>query len=106
MQGILPPEIQWRPDKGNLSPNFHRSLRAEQAVAPDPGPDSPLAPYVDLQVLRQMRQRYCAESSTLARSADGHALFRAMVLERWLSANNGQSSAGTAASSSATPAAA
>jgi asparagine synthase (glutamine-hydrolysing) len=26
MEGILPPEIQWRANKGNLSPNFHRKL--------------------------------------------------------------------------------
>lgn len=106
MEGILPPEIQWRPDKGNLSPNFHRSLRAAQAVAPTPGPDSPLTPYVDLRVLRQMRHRYCAETSTPGRSADGHALFRAMVLERWLSANDGQRCAARLRSSSLAPAAA
>ena len=106
MEGILPPEVQWRPDKGNLSPNFHRSFRAAQAVAPDPGPDSPLAPYVDIQALRHMRQRYCSESSTLARSADGHALFRAMVLEQWLSAKQRQSSAASVRSSSPAPAAA
>jgi asparagine synthase (glutamine-hydrolysing) len=106
MEGILPPDDQWRPDKGNLSPNFHRSFRAAQAVAPDPGPDSPLAPYVDIQALRHMRQRYCSESSTLARSADGHALFRAMVLEQWLSAKQRQSSAASVRSSSPAPAAA
>jgi asparagine synthase (glutamine-hydrolysing) len=26
MEGVLPPEIQWRSSKGNLSPNFHRRL--------------------------------------------------------------------------------
>ncbi|MDP9171908.1 MAG: lasso peptide isopeptide bond-forming cyclase [Acidobacteriota bacterium] len=26
MEGVLPPEIQWRGSKGNLSPNFHRRL--------------------------------------------------------------------------------
>lgn len=26
MEGILPPGIQWRTSKGNLSPNFHRNL--------------------------------------------------------------------------------
>jgi len=26
MEGVLPPEIQWRGSKGNLSPNFHRQL--------------------------------------------------------------------------------
>src|SRR5947208_15941848 len=26
MEGVLPPEIQWRGSKGNLSPNFQRRL--------------------------------------------------------------------------------
>ena len=85
MEGILPPEVRWRSDKGNLSPNFHRTLRASSATAADSAPDSPIAEYVDLKALARMRQRYCAETSTLGRSADGHLLFRVMVLEKWLS---------------------
>jgi asparagine synthase (glutamine-hydrolysing) len=85
MEGTLPPEIQWRSDKGNLSPNFHRALRAAPVTRTDVADDSPLAAYVDMNGLRQMRARYCAEPTTLGRSAEGHALFRVLVLERWLS---------------------
>lgn len=84
MKGILPEEIRSRIDKGNLSPNFHRSLRASQASAPPTAAGSPLGTYVDLEALGNMRRDYCAEKSTLGRSADGHTLFRVLVLERWL----------------------
>ena len=90
MEGILPPEIQWRSDKGNLSPNFHRTLREAQATMGDVAADSSLAAYVDVRAVSEMRRRYCAESTTLAGSEDGHALFRLMVLERWLSRYSGQ----------------
>ncbi len=41
MEGVLPPEIQWRGSKGNLSPNFHRQLLSRdeanlEHVAADP----------------------------------------------------------------------
>lgn len=99
MEGILPPEIQWRTGKGNLSPNFHRTLRAAQvAMGPLPA-DSPLAAYLDVHAVEEMRRRYCAESSTLARSEDGHVLFRVMVLERWLSGTGGQTAGVTTRSS-------
>ena len=87
MDGVLPADIRWRSDKGNLSPNFHRALRISQAVLPDPSVDSPLAAYINLDALRSVRARYCAAPTTLARSAEGHALYRVMVLERWLTLN-------------------
>ncbi|HWE42952.1 MAG TPA: lasso peptide isopeptide bond-forming cyclase [Gemmatimonadaceae bacterium] len=84
MDGILPAEVQWRSDKGNLSPSFHRSLRASPAMTAERRSDSPLAEFVNIGALEEMRKRYCAEQSTLGRSADGHVLFRMLVLERWL----------------------
>jgi asparagine synthase (glutamine-hydrolysing) len=106
MEGILPPEIQWRSDKGNLSPNFHRTLRAAQAAIGQLSADSPLGAYVDTRAVEEMRRHYCAERSTLGRSEDGHALFRLMVLERWLSGGGGQTAAVTARSSTTASAAA
>lgn len=85
MEGILPAEIQWRSDKGNLSPNFHRALRASTATRVDVSANSPLAAFVDLTALRAMRRQYCEETSTLGRSVEGHTLFRIDVLECWLS---------------------
>ena len=84
MEGILPPEIQWRSDKGNLSPNFHRALRASPATVANVGSESPLAPYVNLQALRDMQKRYGGATATLGQSEEGHTLFRLMVLQRWL----------------------
>jgi asparagine synthase (glutamine-hydrolysing) len=84
MEGILPAEVQWRSDKGNLSPNFHRALRASQADAVDARAVPALEPYVDPQALNDMRRRYCDETFTLGRSGDGHTLFRTLVLETWL----------------------
>lgn len=90
MEGILPEEIRWRIDKGNLSPNFHRLLRAAQTVAPPMTAQSPLAAYVDPEAVGKMRRGYCAEKTTLGRSTDGHTLFRLSVLERWLESKDAQ----------------
>jgi asparagine synthase (glutamine-hydrolysing) len=84
MEGILPAEIQWRSDKGNLSPNFHRNVRAAVAAAAGRAPAATLDGYVDPRSLEMKRQRYCAAAAPMARSEDGHALYRSMVLERWL----------------------
>ena len=32
MAGVLPPDVQWRPDKADLSPNFDRGLRADDGA--------------------------------------------------------------------------
>jgi asparagine synthase (glutamine-hydrolysing) len=85
MEGILPAEIQWRSDKGNLSPNFHRALRASESMRADVSADSPLAGFINLEALQAIRRQYRDETSTLGRSAEGHTIFRIDVLERWLS---------------------
>ena len=51
---------------------------------PELAANSPVAEYVDRVALQAMRKRYCAESTTLGRSDDGHTLFRVMVLQKWL----------------------
>lgn len=87
MAGILPPDVRWRSDKGNLSPNFHRSLRSTHLSSLDTGSQSVLSPYVDPTALAALRRRYCAATTTLGRSADGHTLYRVLVLQRWLARN-------------------
>lgn len=84
MEGILPNEVRLRSDKGNLSPNFHRALRASESTTPELAANSLVADYVDLAALQKMRRQYCAETTTLGRSDDGHTLFRVMVLQKWL----------------------
>ena len=84
MAGILPPDVQWRPDKGNLSPNFHRALRSSAAIRFDRDSLAVLEPYVNVDGLRELSDAYIRAERTLARADDGHALFRAVVLSRWL----------------------
>jgi asparagine synthase (glutamine-hydrolysing) len=84
MEGILPPEVQWRSNKGNLSPNFHRTLRASPAAFLDDAAVGRLAPYVDMAALRAMRERYHAGGLRGTRSTDGQVLFRTIVLANWL----------------------
>jgi hypothetical protein len=84
MEGILPPEVQWRSNNGNLSPNFHRTLRASPAASLDDAALGRLAPYVDVGALRAMGERYHAGGLAGTRSNDGHVLFRTIVLANWL----------------------
>jgi asparagine synthase (glutamine-hydrolysing) len=89
MNGILPPEVQWRADKQNLSPNLRRGLihrdrsQIEEALATT----SPLVPYADMTALRAAYARLSG-SNPAARSrradADSGAVYRAAVLARWL----------------------
>ena len=82
MQGILPPMIQWRSTKANLSPNFHRRFRADVGSI-DGFNDADLAPYVRLESLRNLRDRYQAAKEESS-SHCGLVLFRAAVLGTWL----------------------
>ena len=106
MEGILPPEIQWRSNKGNLSPNFHRTLRASSATALDPAAVDRLAPYVDVDALRTMQERYNAGGAAGTRSDDGLILFRTFVLASWLSEFSNETQAEPLRASPLAPAAA
>lgn len=85
MQGILPPEIQWRPAKGNLSPNFYsRLLNADRelldAVLLSQSPV--LAPYVDAGAVRQIYEKF---SSNPRRYPDESVqVFATVNLAVWL----------------------
>ena len=56
MEGIIPPEIQWRAGKGKPGLHIIPALRASRAVLDDLFLRDPsvLAPYVDVDVLRRM----------------------------------------------------
>lgn len=64
MDGILPPAIQWRVDKGNLSPNFHRRLlefereKLDRVIFQD---HRTLEGFVDLSALRAAWRAYSAD---------------------------------------------
>jgi asparagine synthase (glutamine-hydrolysing) len=83
MDGILPPSIQWRSTKSNLSPNFHQQFRVVDESRSELLDEAALKPYVRIDRLRALRSRYRA-----TRDQAGHAeeltLFRTMVLGTWL----------------------
>jgi asparagine synthase (glutamine-hydrolysing) len=85
MEGVLPPEIQWRSTKGDLSSNFRRRLLKGDEATVERTDLSVLAPYVDVQRLRERVARYRESGGEAVSDADGCLVFRTTVLARWLS---------------------
>ena len=82
MQGILPPLVQWRQDKGSHSAHFNYGLLGkdrELLASAIPG-EPAVTRILDTQKLSQMYARYLAESS----DRDGFTLWRAALLSLWL----------------------
>jgi asparagine synthase (glutamine-hydrolysing) len=85
MTGILPAEIQWRPKKGNLSPNFHRRLldfereRMEEVIL---GKDQQLRPYVDERAMVDAYREY--QKNHVKSQGESVQLFAAVNLALWL----------------------
>jgi asparagine synthase (glutamine-hydrolysing) len=88
MEGYLPREVQWRSSKGNLSPNFDRGMRAADSEGPGlPGATrtSPLAKYVDVAKLDETAASYRKGATRGWRNPEALVLFRAAILNEWLS---------------------
>ncbi len=86
MEGILPPEIQWRKDKGNLSPNFHRRLldfNGETLDAIAWGRNSSFNEYVDMSAMQRALRQYRAAPGAEG-GRDPIPLFTAANLALWL----------------------
>jgi asparagine synthase (glutamine-hydrolysing) len=84
MEGIVPPEIQWRAGKGKPGLHIIPALRASRSVLDDLFVRDPsmLAPYVDVDLLRKTYADFLA-----SRSADlklAIRLWSAAVLGQWL----------------------
>ena len=83
MEGILPPEIQWRDSKGNLSPNFYLNLLSEgretldRILAEDLDTASP---YMDPEAVRVLYSRYISQPS----NTDAMTLFLATTFAAWV----------------------
>lgn len=75
MEGILPPQIQWRVDKADLAHNFQRSLfdLGREQVEELSQNSGVLAPYVDVSSLE-----------AAIRKRDGSTVWAAAVLMVWL----------------------
>ena len=83
MEGVLPPAIQWRSSKGDLSPNFHRRFPLD-LVEQRQADDSLLSPYLDVERLRDLARRYRSAPTDPRHHDAAMLLFRAATLETWL----------------------
>jgi asparagine synthase (glutamine-hydrolysing) len=82
LDGVLPPEIQWRAAKANLAPVFRRGLARDMSdvvdrVLTDSGP---LAEYVDLSRARAASDRF----ARLPTDRDAMTLWKVATLGVWL----------------------
>jgi asparagine synthase (glutamine-hydrolysing) len=85
MDGILPPEVQWRTDKGNLSPGVQlKLLEFERPTLEALLVDGPreIADYLDIDAVRTTYQRYAA--NPVASDRDAFTLILAATLGLWL----------------------
>lgn len=84
MSGILPPEVQWRQGKGNLSTNFKQRLQDEQKILDEVILQTPhlIESYVDISELQAAYQRYTAQP--LRREQDAFNIYLAVTLALWL----------------------
>lgn len=84
MEGILPPEIQWRTTKANLSPNFHRQFWAVDVRRDSIAPSDALATYVRVDRLAELRRAYQNTEQPEHMKLEALMLFRAATLDAWL----------------------
>ena len=84
MEGILPPEIQWRVSKARLGSNFSRNLvefqkpLIERAICKQ----SKIEPYINMSNLKAKYQRYVVERKPLP--GDGIDILNSTLLSLWL----------------------
>jgi asparagine synthase (glutamine-hydrolysing) len=89
MAGILPPEIQWRFRKADLSPNFRRRLldydrRAlDEVILREP---QIIQEYMDVPALRAAYDRYT--SRPMQAEDDALTVYGAVILVLWLHGSN------------------
>jgi asparagine synthase (glutamine-hydrolysing) len=81
MEGVLPPDVQWRASKGNLAPNFDRQFRARDRAAVEASCDR-LADHVHAARLETTARRYFSGMNW--GDPDGMLLFRTALLGEWL----------------------
>ena len=87
MQGLLPPEIQWRNTKADLSPNFHRSIlgfgkeKLDRLFSEIDGPV--VERFLDLSALKVVYQRYQKQPS----NSDAMTIFMAATFAKWVGEN-------------------
>ena len=82
MQGILPPEIQWRKDKSNLGHNFSHVFQTfEQELVERVLLQKSTAPYIDKDTLHELQTRFRSKQAT---DQDLISIWKAITLALWL----------------------
>ncbi|MFL5613868.1 MAG: lasso peptide isopeptide bond-forming cyclase [Gemmatimonadaceae bacterium] len=84
MQDVLPPQVQWRGTKANLSPNFHQRFRGTDLPVFATPREHELSQYLNDEALSAMLERYRAEPEAPRTSETAALLFRVAVLALWL----------------------
>jgi asparagine synthase (glutamine-hydrolysing) len=82
MKGLLPPVVQWRSDKGNLSGGFHHGFHKDMPVVRQVIFDGgeAIAPYLDVPALRELYESYLAHND----DHDAFVLWRCVKIALWL----------------------
>lgn len=89
MAGILPPAVQWRIGKGNLSSNFNLNLIKHEQKALDEiivCNSEILEPYINISEVREAYSRYITDP--LKPTQDAFNIFIAANLGLWLKTSN------------------
>ena len=84
MDGVLPPEVQWRVGKSNLSPAFAAALRGSDRATVLEADLAPLAGIARSAALEKARERLASDELARWGDADGYLLYRAVIASRWM----------------------
>jgi asparagine synthase (glutamine-hydrolysing) len=84
LDGLLPPIVQWRTDKGDLTGSFHHGLQQkDRDVARSVVLDAPpaIGEFIDSDALRALYQRYFDGGGS---DSDAYTLWRFVTVALWL----------------------
>ena len=86
MNNILPNEIQWRKNKGDLSYNFNTGLKNEKDILYDIifKKSYLISDYVDIKMLKQIYENYLSNNN----SRDSIYIWNSIILALWLQNTN------------------
>lgn len=82
MEGILPPEVQWRTSKSDVSPGFKSGLVRKEHALQRAAESQELGPYVNREVLKEARERFLDRPRKAGE--EPMQLLAAVMLHRWL----------------------